>query len=125
MQFLVSSTNQQKRCPFPQSTAGAFSIGKLSVSDPVEFDPCLVSLTALSQPGIGHHLIAGLFSTKACGKKKEKKKKQNIAPHKIRFHPLYKTICIHNPPLKKQSQKLYGQSCSYKDRLLNTVLERE
>lgn len=69
----LCTTNQQKRCPFPQSTAGALSNGKLSASEPVVFDPCLVSLTALSQAGVGHHLIEGLFSTKAW-KIKEKRK---------------------------------------------------
>lgn len=62
----MSYTDQQKRCPFPQSTAGALSKGKLRVSDPDTFELCLVSLTALSHPGVGHHLMAGLFSTKAC-----------------------------------------------------------
>jgi len=62
----LSYTNQQKRCPLPQSTAGALSSGKLSVSEPDGLDPCFVSLTALPQPAVGHHLMAGLFSTKAC-----------------------------------------------------------
>ncbi|TNN34203.1 hypothetical protein EYF80_055635 [Liparis tanakae] len=59
---VVPATDQQKRCPLPQSTAGARRRGNPRGSAV----PGPLSLTALSQPASGHQRMAGLFSTKAC-----------------------------------------------------------
>lgn len=56
-------TYQQKRCPLPQSTAGALSKGKLRESEAP--GPGLDSRTALSHLAMGHQRMAGLLSTKA------------------------------------------------------------
>lgn len=55
---------QQKRWPFPQSTAGEGRRGKLDGS--VSPGPGRVSLTARSQRAAGHQRMDGLFSTNAC-----------------------------------------------------------
>lgn len=105
----LSYTNQQKRCPFPQSTAGALSKGKLRVSDPEGFDPCFVNLTALSQPAVGHHLMAGLFSTKACLKTIIiRKTKETISAASS------KTECISTEIKSKQKNEIKHRSLALK-----------
>lgn len=65
-------TDQQKRWPLPQSTAGARRRGKLSGSEVELPGPWMLSLTALSHPASGHQRIAELFSTNACWQKKRR-----------------------------------------------------
>ncbi len=71
---MVVVTDQQKRWPLPQSTAGARRRGKLRGSEVVP-GPWVFSLTALSHPASGHQRIAGLFSTKACQPKTQRRLK--------------------------------------------------
>lgn len=68
---LVTGTDQQKRWPLPQSTAGAWRRGKLSGSEVLAPGPCPANRTALSQPALGHHRMAGLFSTNAWGTRRK------------------------------------------------------
>lgn len=72
MYGMVRITDQQKRWPLPQSTAGARRRGKLRASEVEVPGPWVFSLTALSQPATGHQRIAGLFSTNAWQQKKQR-----------------------------------------------------
>lgn len=62
-QVVSCLTYQQKRCPLPQSTAGALSKGKLNESEAPGLGR--VNRTALSHLATGHQRMAGLLSTKA------------------------------------------------------------
>lgn len=66
---LSCGTDQQKRWPLPQSTAGARRRGKLRGSEVEDPGPWVFSRTALSHPATGHQRITELFSTNACDRR--------------------------------------------------------